>query len=217
MSHMGTAIPKTPAVLSSELRIKAIDSTHSFLLLEGSFDLRFWENRLNTDVVRPVVCCGKSNLVDVMALIKGGDLQPRVVGLADADFDRLMAREPENSLIWTDQNDLEMTLFLLQCSQPAQTFGERLLTSSVDPRKKIIFEREHACSVMEFVRRVVSQYGVLRFLNEREDWRINFSEVPILNTEWFHHQNLQLDCMALHKAMLPKITFSYSTRSDEKD
>lgn len=206
MKHMRLGISKiSAAVLSSELRIKAQDSTHSFLLLEGSFDLRFWENRLNSVVVRPVECGGKSMLLETMTLVRGGDLEPRVMGLVDADFDRLMGNLPRDRLVLTDQNDLEMTLFLLQYDQQAQTFLDRLLASSVDPQKKTVFEKEQACSVMEFVRRIASQYGVLRFLNEREDWGLNFGELAILNTDWFDQTALHLNLGTLHQAVLAKM------------
>lgn len=200
---MGPAESKTPAILLSELIIKAQDSEHSFLLLEGPFDKRFWENRLNSTVLRSVECAGKKNLLDVLDLVSGRDLQARVIALADADFDRLLGKSPKWGLVWTDQNDLEMTLLLLQCSQPVQTFWERLLISSIDPHKRTIFETKHQCSVIEFARRIACQYGVLRYLNEREGWGINFNKnLAILHPDWFDHTTHHLNVSSLHLAVI---------------
>ena len=52
--RMAQSIPKTPQALASEIHIKALDNLAHFLLLEGDFDLRFWETRLNSLVLRPV-------------------------------------------------------------------------------------------------------------------------------------------------------------------
>ena len=84
---MAQSIPKTPQVLATEIHMKAQDNPAHFLLLEGDFDLRFWEKRLNPRALRPVECGGKRIVLETLNQLHGQVVLHRVWGLVDADFD----------------------------------------------------------------------------------------------------------------------------------
>ena len=198
------SIPKTPQALASEIHIKALDNPAHFLLLEGDFDLRFWETRLNPRTLRPVECGGKSTVLDTLQLLLGQVLEPRVLGLVDADFGRLLGHVQPPRVVITDETDLETTLLLLQCSQPTKINMERLLAATVDANKKSALERQNGCSLVEHVRRTASQFGVLRLLNEQHGWNIAF-HMSVLNQQWFDRASLMLNESVLHQAFSDRL------------
>ena len=199
------SIPKTPQALASEIHIKALDNPAHFLLLEGDFDLRFWEMRLNPRALRPVECGGKSTVLDTLVLLRDQAVVQRVLGLVDSDFDRLLGHVQSPRVVQTDETDLETTLLLLQCSSPTQMNMERLLAVAVDAEKRNAFEQQNGCPLVEHVRRTASQFGVLRFLNEQHGWKIAVRDMSVLNHQWFDHASLTLNTSVLHQAFSDKL------------
>lgn len=202
---MAQSIPKTPQALASEIHIKALDNSTCFLLLEGDFDLRFWETRLNSHELRPVECGGKNTVLETLNLLHGQTVLQRVWGLVDADFDRLLNRAKPSRVVYTDEADLETSLLLLQCSQPTQMNMEKLLAATVDADKKRIFEQHKGCSLVEHVRCTTLQFGVLRLLNEQQGWCISFKKISVLNSQWFDQGTLTLRAPDLYRAFIAKL------------
>lgn len=202
---MAQSIPKTPQALASEIHIKALDSSTCFLLLEGDFDLRFWETRLNPHALRTVECGGKPAVVATLGQLHGQAVLQRVWGLVDADFDRVLNRAKPPRVVYTDEADLETSLLLLQCSLPTQMNIERLLAATVDAEKRSIFEQQTGCTLVEHVRRTALQFGVLRLLNAQQGWCISFEKISVLNSQWFDRGNLTLRVPDLHQAFIAKL------------
>lgn len=202
---MAQSIPKTPQALASEIHIKALDNPAHFLLLEGDFDLRFWETRLNPLVLRPVECGGKRTVLETLNQLHGQAVFQRVLGLVDADFDRVLNRAKPSRVVYTDEADLETSLLLLQCSLPTQMNMERLLAATVDAGKKSIFEEQKGCTLVEHLRRTVVQFGVLRLLNEQQGLCISFEKLSVLNSQWFDRGNLTLRAPELHQAFIARL------------
>lgn len=196
---------KTPATLISEIQIKAQDTNHHFLLLEGDFDLRFWEGKLNPHAVRPIECGGKPHVINTLKLLENNSLLQRVFGLVDADFDRVLNREPSHRLVWTDENDLETTLLLLNCSHPPQQYIERLINATVKPEARMKRERELGCNLVEHIRQIASQYGLLRYLNALHEWHIDFQKLSLLHNQWFDDKQCRLNIEQLHIALLSQL------------
>lgn len=208
MSSEPVIAKKLPTLLG-EMRLKLWDSTHCALLVEGDFDLRFWEPKLNATTVKAIKCDGKSILLEVMTLLHNQP-QPnipitRVFGLKDADFDRLLNLSPPERVVYTDENDLETTLLLLKCTHPTQTYMERLLGINVDSEKRAAFERENNCSLVEHIRFIASRFGALRFLNDKHDWKIAFESISVLNNQWFSHSDLKFNITTLYQEFIKKL------------
>ena len=203
--RMAQSIPKTPQALASEIHIKALDNSTCFLLLEGDFDLRFWETRLNPHDLRPVECGGKPAVLATLNQLQGQVVLQRVFGLVDADFDRVLNRAKPPRVVYTDEADLETSLLLLQCSLPSQMNMEKLLAATVDAERRSIFEQQTGCTLVEHVRRTALQFGVLRLLNEQQGWCVSFEKFSVLNSQWFDRGELTLRIPDLHRAFIAKL------------
>lgn len=194
------AIAKTPAVLSSEILIKSSGYTGWFILLEGDFDQRFWATRLNAAHLKPINCVGKPNVLGTLDLLTSKHQTQKIVALADKDYDEILSRlSPFSQLVYTDENDLEVTL--LRC--PATTVEpaiERILGESVDASKRQSFEAGMGYSVVEHLRRMAANYGVLRLINEQLQSGVSFDSLPILSRNFLDHTTLKQDPTALQNA-----------------
>lgn len=196
------AIAKTPAVLSSEILLKSSGYAGWFFLLEGDFDQRFWASRLNASNLRPINCVGKPNVLGTLDLLTSRNQVRNIVALADKDYDEILLRLGSfPQLTYTDENDLEVTL--LRCpSSAVEPAMERILGESVDAGKRQSFEAGMGYSIVEHLRRMASNYGVLRLINEQLQSAVNFDSLPIRHDSFLDHKLLQQNQTALQNAFV---------------
>jgi hypothetical protein len=196
------AIAKTPAVLSSEILLKSSGYAGWFILLEGDFDQRFWASRLNASHLRAINCVGKPNVLGTLDLLTSKNQAQKIVALADKDYDEILSRlKPFSQLIYTDENDLEVTL--LRCpSNAAGPAMERILCESVDNRKRQSFETSIGYSVIEHLRRMAASYGVFRLINEQLQSGVNFDSLPIRHNSFLDSTTLQQNQTALQNTFV---------------
>lgn len=192
------AISKTPAVLSSEILIKNAGHQGYFILLEGDFDQRFWGNRL-TQNLRLINCTGKPHVLGTLELLTRQNKAENIVALVDKDYDEILSRlASHQNLVYTDKNDLEVTL--LNC--PSDTFVtvvNRILDEYVDKTKRDNFEKRIGHSVIEHIRKVAADYGVLRLINEKLQLCISFDkEIKIQNDKFLDKKDIILHKNVLH-------------------
>lgn len=185
------AIAKTPAVLSSEILVKSVGYYGWFILLEGDFDQRFWAARLSPSNLKLINCVGKPNVLGTLDLLISTKQAQKIVALADKDYDEILARRREYSqLIYTDQNDLEVTLLLCSVSGIESPIN-RILSESVDASKVTLFVAGIGVSIVEHLRQIAANYGVLRLINEQLESGVNFDYLPILHNNFLNHTTLQ--------------------------
>lgn len=195
-------IAKTPAILRSEILIKSSGYAGWFILLEGDFDQRFWESRLNPPHLKPINCVGKLNVLGTLGLLTSTNQAQKIIALADKDYDEILVQLRQVSqLVYTDENDLEVTL--LRCSSSAtEPAMDRILRESVDESKRKSFETNIGYSVVEHLRQMAASYGVLRLINERLQSGVNFDHLPILHNSFIDHSTLQQNLAALQGAFV---------------
>lgn len=196
------AIAKTPAVLSSEIFVKSSGYVGWFILLEGDFDQRFWGNRLNASHLKPINCVGKPNVLGTLDLLTSRHQTQNIVALVDKDYDEILSRlSPFPQLVYTDENDLEVTL--LRCPTNAiEPAIERILGESIDSNKRQTFETNMGYSVTEHLRQMAANYGALRLINEQLQNGVNFDSLPIRHRDFLDHANLRQNQAALQKAFV---------------
>jgi hypothetical protein len=199
-------ITKTPAVLSSEILLKSSGYAGWFILLEGDFDQRFWTPRLNLLNLKPINCVGKPNVLNSLELLICINQAQKIVALVDKDYDEILMRPGQfPQLIYTDENDLEVTL--LRCSVNALVPAmERILDESIEARKRQKFEERMGYSVTEHLRQMAVNFGVLRLINEQLQSGVNFDKLSILHRDFLDHTTLCQDQIALHKAFVDAAT-----------
>lgn len=199
------AIAKTPAVLSSEILLKSSGYAGWFILLEGDFDQRFWTSRLNAPHLRPINCVGKPNLLGTLDLLTSRHQAQNIVALADKDYDEILSRlRPFSQLVYTDENDLEVTL--LRCPSNAIAPAiERILGESVEASKRQTSEVNMGYSVTEHLRQMATNYGVLRLINEQLQSGVNFDSLPIRHRNFLDHATLRQNQIALESAFVDAV------------
>lgn len=181
------AIAKTPAVLSSEILIKSSGYIGWFILLEGDFDQRFWASRLNPSHLKPINCVGKANVLGTLDLLISTNKAQKVIALADKDYDEVLARLMQYSqLVYTDENDLEVTLLRCPSSGITAAIG-KILGESVDTNKRESFEASIGFTIVEHLQKMASNYGVLRLINEQLGSGVDFDQLPILHSSFLNH------------------------------
>lgn len=196
------AITKTPAVLSSEIHIKSSGYVGWFILLEGDFDQRFWAARLNPLHLKLINCVGKTNVLETLELLISTNEAQRIVALVDKDYDEILLRQMQASqLFYTDENDLEVTL--LRCSfSGIETMIQRILSESVDTSKRAEFEAGVGILILEHLRQMAANYGVLRLINEQLQSGVKFDHLPILHNNFLNHNTLQQEKVVLQDAFI---------------
>lgn len=196
------AIAKTPAVLSSEILLKSSGYVGWFILLEGDFDQRFWSSRLKASCLRPINCVGKTNVLGTLDLLTASNQAQKIVALTDKDYDEILSRLKQFSqLVYTDENDLEVTL--LRCpSSAVEPALARILGESIDASKRQLFEAGLGYSVIEHLRRMAANYGALRLINEQLQSGIDFDSLPILHRDFLDHTTLHQNQAALQNIFI---------------
>lgn len=199
------AITKTPAVISSEILLKSTDYIGYFILLEGDFDQRFWTSRFKVQNMRPINCVGKPNVLGTLELLISKNQAQRIMALSDQDYDNVLSRILRfPQLIYSDQNDLEVTL--MRCpSSGLSTSMDAILRESVDDNKLQTFESNVGYSVVEHLRRMAASYGVLRLINEQLQSGVNFDHLPIRHNNYLNHTTLQPISTALKSAFVDAV------------
>ena len=183
-------IHKTPQVLSSELFIKSAEFSGFFFLIEGDFDQKFWSNFKNDLNLKLINCEGKSNLLGLLGFPELNSHTYNWIALLDKDYDQILNRQSTvSNLVYTDLNDLEVTLLCI-CSSRNHLLINKILNVSIDTEKQINFESKIGVPVVEHIRQITSNYGVLRFINEKNQYGVNFDNLPLLHNSYFDARQL---------------------------
>lgn len=139
-------------------------------LVEGINDSQFWKPRLAPHNVSIVICEGKPNLLGVAGTI-GTDLEERIVGIFDTDFDVLLGKmNAFPFLAQTDENDLELTLI-------TSLAFDRVLHEYADMERLPRFEQKIGITALEYIEQTSREFGYLRLLNCIYSHRVDFDKL----------------------------------------
>ncbi len=145
---------------------------------------------------------GKPNVLGTLDWLISRNQAQNIVALADKDYDEILARLRQfPQLVYTDKNDLEVTLLRCPSSAVAPAM-ERILSESVDSGKLRSFEAGAGHSVVEHLRQMAANYGVLRLINEQLQSGVNFDRLPIRNNNFLDHKTLQQNQTALQSVFV---------------
>ena len=121
---------------------------------------------------------GKSNLLGLLGFPELNSHTYNWIALLDKDYDQILNRQSTvSNLVYTDLNDLEVTLLCI-CSSRNHLLINKILNVSIDTEKQINFESKIGVPVVEHIRQITSNYGVLRFINEKNQYGVNFDNLP---------------------------------------
>ena len=157
---------RKPIARANEIRLKRQQHNGCFLVVEGRDDRLFFEQYIDADSCAIVVADGKQNVAEVIHLLDE-DCFTGVVGVVDADLDRLLDIELEsNNIIVLETVDLEA--LLIQSSAL-----ERVLVELGSRGKIARFEKD----VREALLEAATTIGCLRLHSLREELSLKFEGV----------------------------------------
>ncbi len=101
---------RRPVVIATTIRLKRSGHKGCFLVVEGRNDRLFFEQFTDRAACHIEVAEGKENVVEVIRILEDENF-PGVVGVIDADFDRIEDYEWESrNLVLLETHDLEALL-----------------------------------------------------------------------------------------------------------
>jgi hypothetical protein len=162
------------------------------MIVEGPLDKRVYANLVDPDQCRIVIAHGRANLFEALQILEDDEF-PRVLAIADSDFDRLGGFPSPSANVWlTDFHDLE-------CMMAASPALGKVLGEFGIPERMAAFERRVGCSIAETLVKGAATIGYLRWLSLREDLGLNFEEVTF--SRFLDRDYLQVDVQSLLKTI----------------
>ena len=156
-------IPVSPDALANQIRLWRQLHSGSFLIVEGRDDRLFLEQFTYRQTCRIVVGRGKDNVLQTIQILQNDDV-PGVLGVVDADFDRLADSGSKGpNIVMPEYHDLET---MLLCS-PA--LG-RVMTEFGSREKLDAFDE----NVLDALTQRALQIGRLRLFSSRNGLNLTF-------------------------------------------
>ena len=140
----------------------------AFVLVEGAgSDLRFYNKVIDRQNARSAPAHSKENLYDAILTLEQ-EAFPGILGIADADRDRLLNKPaPSPNILLTDSADLESMLIL----SPAL---EKVLLELGSESKIQDLQLERSGTVRDMLFTTARPLGALRLISERENLNLKF-------------------------------------------
>ncbi|MGI6009138.1 MAG: DUF4435 domain-containing protein [Methanomethylophilus sp.] len=141
----------------------------TFLVVEGVTDSRLYSKFTDKDHVRIVIAHSKDNVRRSVAECMTRRADSRVVGITDADMDRLLNRKRDPPVFMTDRNDMEATVM---CSEAL----DDVLAEYGDPEKIKNFENKHG-KVRDAIARAAGPVCLLMYISYRRGMNLSFKDL----------------------------------------
>ena len=151
--------------------ISMIRSSHKgpILVVEGITDSRLYNKFIDRDEVKVVVGHSKDNVKRSISEVWGRKRDRSIIGIIDADLDRLCSKRYDPPLFLTDKRDLE-TMIL---SSPAL---DDVLTEFADRDLLMDFERDHG-NIRDVLARCAYPIGLLMYISSRDRIGLSFKDI----------------------------------------
>jgi len=181
----------TGAVVANWVRMVRQEHVGAILLVEGDTDARLYSRVIDRSSCVVINANEKQNVLDALEILDG-ERFAGIVGIVDADFDRLTTKSLiSNNLLLTDTHDLE-TLLLTSPSleNVLSSYSSRVRLDRLNkPVREIMID-----SAMPF--------GYLRWISEREGLSLDFKELKY--SRYIDIKTLEVDISRLVVAILSR-------------
>lgn len=161
-----------PHSIAATIRMLRETFSGSFLLVEGDTDARLLKRFVDLAACHVQVCFGRANVFHVVSILDSGGFVGHL-GLVDKDFSILLNEVVESdNLIFTDENDIEMTIF-------QSDVLDRVVHEYCNPNLVDELETREGSSFREILLRSASKLGALRYLSRVHEWHLTFDGMTI--------------------------------------
>ena len=161
-------------------RLKMNREFSSFVLVEGDTDTKYYGRFINIDTCRITAAC--KNRENVERTIKAcNEAKVRgVIGIADADMDRLAGTLDETieNLFYTDTADLETQII-------DREIFEGLIWEKADPYKCRQLEKSEGITLYDYITVLCRRLSVLYYLNSKYHLGLHLKDEERRLARWF--------------------------------
>ena len=152
----------------TEISMLLQTSEISVLAVEGLTDQRFFENKVNNELVAVYDCQGRDNVCSIINELYG-EYKDRIKGICDTDFLQLgIGSHKAKGVNHTDYHDLEMDAITYSDLESIFT----MLFSAEKMANKGIVKTD----AIDLVLSITNKIGHVRLINEIKNYKINFDD-----------------------------------------
>ena len=163
-----------------------------YLVVEGVTDERLYEKFIDKESVKIVEAHSKDNVKGSVRCMQGDRRDPKVIGITDADLDRLNGKKAQPPMFHTDCRDLEMMIMRSNAL-------EDVLDEYCDQERLDAF-----CKRFGQVRNCVVSagypIGLLMHISQREGLGLCFKNLPFY--DFIDTRSLSLDASRMVEAVI---------------
>ncbi len=141
----------------------------TFLVVEGVTDSRLYSKFADPVHVRIIIAHSKDNVRHSVVECQTKRRDGRVIGIADADLDRLLNRRCVPQVFLTDRNDMESTAL---CSRALQD----VLAEYGDQEKIKAFENRHG-KISDALAKAAGPVCILMYISYKKGMNLNFKDL----------------------------------------
>lgn len=176
----------------------------SILILEGPDDCTLFDRFIHSERCISIPAHGRDNVISAVEASVQAQFAG-MLGVTDADFQRHTGVLRSRIVLLTDCHDAEIMAFESQALKS-------LLLEYGAPEKLKKLQPNYVQKVRNAIYKAVEPLTILRFLNESNQWRINFSEIDY--DKVFDRKTLVIDTKRMTKSLLSR---SKNPAVNEKD
>jgi hypothetical protein len=160
----------TPRTIFAQMRMERQAHKSTFVLLEGSSDLKRVKKVTEQSNCSYVDCFGKENVIGAIDL-NLDDGHEDCIGLVDADFDRIAGLTTDiDSVVFSDFHDFDMDII---CSEAVESY----LSETSDLKKLTVYG-----GAIPFLNRLmmdIKPLSILRYVNQTRNLRYNLQGLQL--------------------------------------
>jgi hypothetical protein len=163
----------------------------TFLVVEGEHDEEFYSNIVSEKDCRIVYCLGKNMVKEVVANLLNGFVRvPQVIGIIDADYDRVRWRTPRQyeNIFRTDTHDLETMII-------RSSAFTKIVNTYVDKNRIQELLRRRGLNLKDLLLTEGTTIGCLFIIDLPKEDRLDLGDLEFEN--FLNASNLEVDLIKL--------------------
>jgi hypothetical protein len=157
---------QTSIILANQVSLLRASMTGAILVVEGVLDVRLYKKfALPAPHSRAVFAEGKPTLLGAMEILEKRHVEG-ILGICDADFDKILAAEPRANVVSTDEHDAEI---MIACSAALESVLAELSGDAIGAGE--------VPQVRNELMAIAAEIGRVRLWNKENDARLTFKGV----------------------------------------
>jgi hypothetical protein len=156
--------------VAAQIRMLRAADKRTILVLEGETDEKALGRFVDEAVCDIEIAFGKSNLLGAFDLLEEEGF-PGIVGIVDADFDRILGRQTSlENICLTDCHDLDLTIF-------STAALDKYLAEYADEEAMKSFGEPSLADFRSYLLNAVAPLSYCRLVSERDGHRLYFKDL----------------------------------------